>query len=74
MQVFVIRSQNGHYISLGYTKEGIVCTAYDGDATGFTFYTNKDKAQQELEELGEEYYLDCINLSDLPKGKRVYIK
>jgi hypothetical protein len=74
--VYVIRDGEGNYISPRQTKKGWYYVAFTGIVTGFTFYASVEVAQKEMDALnglGDNFYLDIIDLNSIPRGKRVDI-
>lgn len=67
-QCWVIRNEDGYFVN---AKFGALFT---GITTGFIVYNNEETARKDLDKLGREYYLEYINLKDIPKGERVYIE
>lgn len=48
---------------------------FSGYTSGFTFYNNEETAKDKLDKLGglnDGYYIEYINLKNIPKGKRIY--
>lgn len=66
-QCWVIKNEDGYFVN---AKFGAL---FIGITTGFIAYDNEETARKDLDKLGREYYLEYINLKDIPKGERVYI-
>jgi hypothetical protein len=73
--IYVIRDQNGNFISPKQLKRGWYYTTYTGDCTGFTYYSNRDTAEFEVNELNKlnnnQFSLEYIDFKSIPSGKRI---
>lgn len=65
-ECWVIKNQDGYYVNPRFRA------LFSGHATGFTFFTIEETAKKRLGKLGEGYYLEYVNLNDIPDGERVY--
>lgn len=50
---------------------------FSGVTTGFIFYSSEDLAKEKLnklDELDNRYYIEYMNLKDIPNGERVHVE
>ena len=71
----MIKDYGGNYISLRENSKGKYFIKYDGITSGFSFYEDKNVAEQKLKILISEFdgnfSLELINLNAILKGKRI---
>ncbi len=65
--VWVIRDKNGYFVNPNFKA------LFTGHATGFVFYTNEDIVRKKLDILGDGFYVEYVNLGDIPDGARVWV-
>ena len=73
--VYVIKNGEEEYIAPRKTNVEWYFVAYSGDCEGFTFYTNENTAKKEMNQLnriGNEIYLEYIDINLIPKGERLH--
>ena len=72
--VYVIKDVTGSFISPKATKRGWYYLKYSGIADGFTCYKNKQimlHKLNHLNNLGNNFNWEYVNLKLIPKGKRI---
>ena len=67
-QCWVIK-KGEYYVNVGFKA------LFTGRTTGFVGYVSKEKMQRDLDRLGgvgEGYYCEQVDLSEIPLGERIY--
>ncbi len=71
--VYIIRDENGNYVSPREARKGWYFVTYSGKASGFKFYSNVDTAKRQMEKikkLGEgNFTIDFTDISMVPEGE-----
>lgn len=66
MELFVIKDHQGNYVTL----RGSRCVRFSGVCTGFSWYSDKVTAEEELGVLGDGFYIESFNgIRDIPEGE-----
>ncbi len=74
-KVGVIKNKDGHFVNVKQTDQGHYCTFYTGISKigSLTFYSSKERMEEDLEILGEGFRAEYIYIKDIPEGVRVYL-
>lgn len=74
-KIWIIKDTDGRFVSLRENNSGKYFVKYDGIASGFSFYEDKNVAEQKLKILTSEFdsnfLLELTDLNSIPEGKRI---
>jgi len=74
-KIWIIKDTDGRFVSLRENNSGKYLVKYDGIASGFSFYEDKNVAEQKLKILTSEFdsnfLLELTDLNSIPEGKRI---